>query len=249
MRAAAFRGIRWKRVLESMTTKMPTRRLRKPLHSRASKAKPSTGVATRNAEQTRQEILAAATAEFAAKGFMGARIDKIANRYGGSKNMIYHYFDSKDGLFTAVLEGMYATIRDRQRDFEVKGRAPVEGIRALVQFTVDVFDEHPEFVSLLHSENIAQGKHIKRSAAIKAMYNPLMETIDDLVSRGITMGLFRSDTSSVDLYICICAMAAYSISNRYTLSAIFGTDIYAPKRRNMRRRQISDMLVGYLQYK
>jgi len=112
-----------------------------------------------------------------------------------------------------------------------------------------VFDEHPEFVSLLHSENIAQGKHIKRSAAIKAMYNPLMETIDDLVSRGITMGLFRSDTSSVDLYICICAMAAYSISNRYTLSAIFGTDIYAPKRRNMRRRQISDMLVGYLQYK
>jgi len=48
---------------------------------------------------------------------------------------------------------------------------------------------------------------------------------------------------------CICAMAAYSISNRYTLSAIFGTDIYAPKRRNMRRRQISDMLVCYLQYK
>jgi TetR/AcrR family transcriptional regulator len=101
----------------------------------------------------------------------------------------------------------------------------------------------------LHSENIAQGKHIERSAAIKAMYNPLMETIDDLLSRGVAMGLFRSDASSVDLYICICAMAAYSISNRYTLSAIFGTDIYAPKRRNRRRRQISDMLVGYLQYR
>lgn len=232
-----------------MTSKIPTQRLREPVKSRASKAKSSTGAATRNAEQTREEILAAATAEFAAKGFTGARIDEIADRYGGSKNMIYHYFDSKDGLFTAVLERMYATIRDRQRDFEVKGRAPVEGIRALVQFTVDVFDEHPEFVSLLHSENIAQGKHIERSAAIKAMYNPLMETIDDLLSRGVAMGLFRSDASSVDLYICICAMAAYSISNRYTLSAIFGTDIYAPKRRNMRRRQISDMLVGYLQYK
>ena len=88
--------------------------------------------------------------------------------------MIYHYFKSKDGLFTAVLESMYATIRDHQRDFEIKVSDPMTGIRDLVHFTVDVFDQNPEFVTLLHSENIAKAQHIAGSKSIPAMYERLL---------------------------------------------------------------------------
>ena len=214
--------------------------------ARARRARSVGGPVTRNAELSRQEILAAAMHEFASKGVGGARIDEIASRYGGSKNLIYHYYKSKDGLFTAVLETMYATIREHQRDFEIEHSDPVTGIRDFVQFTIDVFDRNPEFVTLLHSENIAKARHVAHSKAIRAMYSRLLSTVEDLLARGVAQGVFKARISPIDLYICICAMATFSISNRYTLSAIFGTDINAPAKRKLRGQLVADMVLAYL---
>ena len=58
---------------------------------------------TRDPDRTRSRILAAALAEFSAKGFAGARVDAIARRAKGNKRMIYHYFGNKEDLFSAVL--------------------------------------------------------------------------------------------------------------------------------------------------
>jgi AcrR family transcriptional regulator len=58
---------------------------------------------TRNPERTRERILAAAVAEFAGKGFAGARVDRIARRAGVNKRMLYHYFGNKEALFHAIL--------------------------------------------------------------------------------------------------------------------------------------------------
>ena len=46
----------------------------------------------------------AATDEFAAHGEAGARIDRIAERAGVNKRMIYAYFGNKEELFAAVQE-------------------------------------------------------------------------------------------------------------------------------------------------
>ncbi len=48
-------------------------------------------------------ILAAALAEFSAKGIAGARVDRIAEAARTNKRMLYHYFGSKEGLYRAVL--------------------------------------------------------------------------------------------------------------------------------------------------
>lgn len=55
-------------------------------------------------DQTRARILDAATEEFAAHGIAGARIDRIAERSGMSKPMIYTYFGGKAKLFDAVFD-------------------------------------------------------------------------------------------------------------------------------------------------
>jgi AcrR family transcriptional regulator len=59
--------------------------------------------APRDPDRTRGRILAAALAEFSAKGFAGARVDAIARRAQGNKRMLYHYFGNKVTLFSAVL--------------------------------------------------------------------------------------------------------------------------------------------------
>lgn len=58
----------------------------------------------RNAVATKELLLAAATTEFAQYGLAGARIDRIAERAGANKRLLYVYFGDKDELFTAVLK-------------------------------------------------------------------------------------------------------------------------------------------------
>jgi AcrR family transcriptional regulator len=57
----------------------------------------------RDPERTRGRILAAALQEFAAKGFAGARVARIARRARVNKRMHYHYYGNKDGLFREIL--------------------------------------------------------------------------------------------------------------------------------------------------
>jgi AcrR family transcriptional regulator len=58
---------------------------------------------TRDADRTKTRIFDAAVAEFAAKGFDGARIDKIAERSGVNKRMIYIYWGDKEDLYREIL--------------------------------------------------------------------------------------------------------------------------------------------------
>ena len=142
-------------------------------------------------QKTRERILACATAQFAARGYEGARVDTIARRCGLAKNMLYHYFGSKEGLFIAVLERMYETLRARQRDFAIRGSDPAEAMRQLVAHTFSALLEHSEAIALLNNENLHKGRHARRSKRIRALYDPLVDTIREVLRRGAAQGIFR----------------------------------------------------------
>ena len=57
---------------------------------------------TRRKDERAPEILEAALACFAAKGFAGTRMDDIAARAGITKGTIYLYFESKEAVFKAL---------------------------------------------------------------------------------------------------------------------------------------------------
>ncbi len=58
----------------------------------------------RDLNRTRERIMAAAQKEFAASGFAGARTDAIACRAHVNERMIFYCFESKEGLYRAVLQ-------------------------------------------------------------------------------------------------------------------------------------------------
>jgi AcrR family transcriptional regulator len=66
--------------------------------------------ATPPAATARERILRAAAEEFAEHGFSGARINRIAEAAGQNKQLIYHYFDSKEGIYAAVLGEMLTSM-------------------------------------------------------------------------------------------------------------------------------------------
>ena len=73
----------------------------------------------RNADRTKERILRAAIAEFAAHGYSGARIDRIRHRARANARMIYHYFGDKDRLYVAVLEHVIGDLRQEELRLEV----------------------------------------------------------------------------------------------------------------------------------
>src|SRR5262245_11202179 len=102
-----------------------------------------------NPEATKANIIEVATREFAENGLDGARVDEIADRTRTSKRMIYYYFESKEGLYRAVLEKVYSDIRNREADLKLDKLPPEEALRKLVETTVDYDDAHPDLFRLV----------------------------------------------------------------------------------------------------
>jgi AcrR family transcriptional regulator len=66
----------------------------------------------RNVEATKELLLAAAVDEFAEHGLAGARIDRIAERAGANKRLLYVYFGNKEQLFDAVVDQFVNSLND-----------------------------------------------------------------------------------------------------------------------------------------
>lgn len=198
----------------------------------------------RDPERTRQRILDAATLEFARHGLAGARVDRIASRAGANKRMLYYYFGSKEDLFLAVLEAAYARIRSAEHELDLEHRDPREALKRLVEFTWNYCLEHPEFLSLLNSENLYKGHHLERSRRVHRLHSPLVDTLRDILRRGERAGLFRRGIDPVQLYISIAGEGYFYLSNRYTLSSIFARDLMAPRALAGRARHIRDMVLN-----
>jgi len=184
----------------------------------------------RDPDRTSQAILQAATLEFAEKGIGGARVDAIAERAGVNKRMIYHYFGDKQGLYLAVLEEAYLRIRTAEADLNLEKVEPEDGIRRLTAFTWRYFIDNPEFLSLLATENLHKAENLRRSTKVLSLHSPFIERLRDVLAKGAAQGRFRQGLDPVDVYISIASLAAFYLSNRYTLSTIFARDLATPER-------------------
>lgn len=217
------------------------------MDARVSKTQPRRRLSgARDPERTRATILNAAIAEFTSKGLSGARIDRIAKRAGVNKRMIYYYFRNKEGLYIAVLEETYTAIRTAEIGLNLTGRDPAEGMRELVEFTWRYFIDHPEFLSLLATENFNRARYLKNSRRIRELHSPLIGTITELLQRGAQQGAFRAGVDPVQLYITIASLGFFYLSNRHTLSTIFGRDLGTREALAERGRHVVDVVFDYL---
>lgn len=95
--------------------------------------------------QRRDRILSAAALEFAQHGFAGARIDRIAAAAGVNKQLLFHYFGSKDGLHKAAVE----SVLERVDVATERGRPPADGLRQVLRQLLAATEKHPELLLML----------------------------------------------------------------------------------------------------
>jgi AcrR family transcriptional regulator len=200
-----------------------------------------------NPEKTRENILQEAIVEFVQQGLSGARVDAIADRIHTSKRMIYYYFGSKEQLYVEVLEKLYGDIRNTENRLNLSELAPVEAIRRLVEFTFDHHDRNVDFVRIVSIENIHNAEYVKRSDAIKAMNNTVLDALGVTLRRGADEGVFRPGLDPLDVHLLMSSFCFYRVSNRHTLSEIFQIDLPNERIKQRHREMICESVLRYLQ--
>ena len=198
---------------------------------RAISPKPATrrtGVREAAAQATRDSILRAATKVFARYGYDGGSVEKISKAAGSYDRMIYYYFGSKEGLFIAVLEGIYRRMDDAEAALHLDASRPVEALAAVIRFVLGYYRKNPEFVTLLNTENLHKGRHIAKSLRAREYSSRAIAIIQELLESGVAQGLFRKDVAARDLYLLIASTGYFYTSNRHTLTAFLGEPLETP---------------------
>jgi AcrR family transcriptional regulator len=200
----------------------------------------------RDAERTQAAILAAAEEEFAEKGLAGARVDAIAGQSGANKRMLYYYFGSKEQLYLAVLERAYGAMRRAERELNLIDLAPLDAIRALIEFKFDYYREHPRLIRLLTGENMLDANFLKASRQLRDMHSLLGEILKAVLAAGEKQKVVKPGINPVHLYISITALSYFYFANHATLSVALSRDLTRADEIKERRSHAVEVMLDYV---
>lgn len=199
-----------------------------------------------NKRETLRRIEQAARREFVGKGLADARIDDIAQAAGVTKQLVYHYFRSKEELFACVLDDSSAQAMNELVTLELGHLAPREALRALLQRMVQPYQEGE--LGALAQEGIRfhESRATPRNSFI-ALAPRLRLKLKETLERGIASGDFRADVDP-DMLLAVAALATTSAwVNRYTVSTLAGLDMASAPDADAWRRFSVDFVLSALE--
>src|SRR5581483_1507283 len=143
----------------------------------------------RRATVSPDRILAAAAAEFAERGFAGARVDRIARRARINKAMLYYHFGSKERLYRVLLHGLFTRAAERLRTAAAEPVDAAGKLDRAIAGLADVVREQPILPAIMMREVADGGRHLD-AETLKAL-GAVPRAFGTIVQDGITRGEFR----------------------------------------------------------
>jgi AcrR family transcriptional regulator len=166
-----------------------------------------------DAKSTESRILSAALREFSAKGFDGARLQKIADNAGVNKALLHYYFRSKERLYDEVIKNFIFDVLAKIRSqFQTKNPDRDTGslIKTIVTSYIRTMQINPEFPRLFMREMAEAGKHIPVIFdGICALNGDLPKKILEVLGSG-SLDISRRRTGALHAFINIMGMCAAS---------------------------------------
>lgn len=157
---------------------------------------------TRDLARTRERILKAALAEFAAHGLAGTRCDDIARRARVNKRMLFYCFGSKEELYREILRRKFS---ERASLYE---SVPGDIGRAILHW-YEAFSSDVAWVRLLEWEALGSGRGELVGEQERRQY--LQRTLDSL-RRAQKRGLVPKALDLIQLQISIIALTAFPLA-------------------------------------
>jgi TetR/AcrR family transcriptional regulator len=143
----------------------------------------------RPARVSPDRILAAAAVEFAARGFGGARVDRIARRARVNKAMLYYHFHSKQELYRALLRRTFALAAARMQAIADSEAPPAEKVDRVIAGLAALIREKEFFPAIMMREVAEGGAHLDRKTLLTLAAVP--RAVGGIVQQGVASGAFR----------------------------------------------------------
>jgi len=139
---------------------------------------------------SRDRVFAAAAAEFAAHGFAGANMDRIARAARLNKAMIYYHFPGKTALYRAILADMFGAVRKAVTAVAASDRAPADKIRDYVAAIAREAQARPHFPPIWLREIAEGGAHVDESTL--AYLRDVLGALTAIIAEGAREGRFQT---------------------------------------------------------
>jgi TetR/AcrR family transcriptional regulator len=209
----------------------------------------------RSSVETKKRILDAAAAEFAAKGFDGARLGTIARAADVQQALIHHYFADKDTLHAEVVRsGLEAMTKaswdllstmDAPSERKKKGAKAKTDVKALatafVELLLSFFATNGAFLDILRHEARRGAQAAKIVAdAIGPVFEALVARIDQMKKRGE----IRKDLDAKHFVMSCIAMVAFPFAEEAFVTAVWPADWHDKKFLAERKKQIVEMILA-----
>jgi len=142
----------------------------------------------RPAAGSRERLLAAAAVEFAARGFDGAKVDRIAVKARLNKAMLYYHFKSKAGLYRQILRDIFQGLGDAASSLPNDG-TPEERLRRFVRTIAAETSNQPHFPSIWLREMAEGGRRL--DPTILGQMKRVIGVLGGILQDGRRAGVFR----------------------------------------------------------
>jgi AcrR family transcriptional regulator len=143
----------------------------------------------RNAAASRARLRDAAADEFAARGFDGATVDRIAARAKVTKAMVYYHFASKAALYQDILRERFAAVADRVSAVRAAGGSAPAQLTAFIQAINETALAEPRFPPMWLREIADGGRHLDQSIVREVAR--VLGTLAAILADGQASGVFR----------------------------------------------------------
>jgi TetR/AcrR family transcriptional regulator len=137
---------------------------------------------------TRDRILTAAMEEFAARGFDGAKVDRIAQHARVNKAMLYYHFHNKAALFLEILRSQFSAVADAVESVRSAGGAPAEQLRSFTETIARQALVRPHFPHMWLREIADGGRHV--DASVIGEFRRVLATLGSILGDGQRTGEF-----------------------------------------------------------
>ena len=141
------------------------------------------------APESRDRVFKAAAAEFAARGYAGANVDRIARAARLNKAMIYYHFKSKAALYRAILRDMFGAVRARVVAVAASDAAPEHKVRAFVAAIAAEAQARPHFPPIWLREIAEGAEHV--DAATLGYVREVLAALGAIIAEGVRAGRFQ----------------------------------------------------------
>mgnify|MGYP003625908452 CR=1 FL=1 len=197
--------------------------------------------------ETMQRILDAARVEFADKGLDKTHIQAVAEAAGVTKQLIYHYYLSKDNLFACVLDESSYHAMTAMAQIDVEHLSPREGLRSMIYQMFDMFEQDPTLASLA-TEGIRYHDHHDTPRNRMIDIGPVLTAkMTAIIERGVEEDLFHDRMQPNYIFATVALMISGTFTSRYLISAVGGFDPTASDAQLSWKTHIADLILNALE--